>query len=564
MVRHTVLAVAVCLLIVACASEQPLPTLAPTSAPALLTAPPTPLVTVTAEERPPTSTPGPVPGPSPEAPPPLALSVGPGVPMELAAEARRIAAANPGLFAWLEDGEEGPERRAILDASRGRAIARWVYALAAPFATVADGAGWPEIQAGWATGSNVLGVLVIDAESAAAFGAVWGAPGEAAQIVAAPDLVSALWAARPSWTLVPFHRLEPRLKVLAVDGVSPLDPGFDPAGYPLAMDFGLSGDETAAGLLRSAWQAPQGNYHPEQLTRVAMTGVTALSRATAFQMEIGGVTSPGVDVGPVLRAADFAHISHEAPFSPDCPYPNPVGDPLFCARDHYLELLTSIGTNIIELTGNHVNDWGPQNMLYTLDLYEAASFAWFGGGRDLAEARRPLLLEHNGNRLAFVGCNPVGPPGAWAAEGRAGSNPCDLPAFYEQIGRLRDEGYLVIATLQYEEYYQYEPTAGQREAFRALAQAGAAAVSGSQGHHAQGFDLHEGAFIHFGLGNLFFDQMQMPGTRQSFIDTYAIYQGKLISVRLFTGLIENYCCPRAMGADERAQLLETVFRASGW
>ena len=142
--------------------------------------------------------------------------------------------------------------------------------------------------------------------------------------------------------------------------------------------------------------------------------------------------------------------------------------------------------------------------------------------------------------------------------------PCNYEDFYNQIRELKDSGYLVIATLQYFEFYHYAPTAQQQVDFRAVADAGAVAVSGSQGHHAQGFDLYNGAFIHYGLGNLFFDQMDMLGTRQSFIDTYTIYDGVLINVDLFTSLIENYCCPRVMSDAERQQLLQTVFQASGW
>ena len=77
-------------------------------------------------------------------------------------------------------------------------------------------------------------------------------------------------------------------------------------------------------------------------------------------------------------------------------------------------------------------------------------------------------------------------------------------------------------------------------------------------------DIVDQAFIHYGLGNLFFDQMDMLGTRQSFIDTYTIYEGRLISVVLTTSLIEDYCCPREMSEEERVQLLDAVFRASGW
>ena len=73
-----------------------------------------------------------------------------------------------------------------------------------------------------------------------------------------------------------------------------------------------------------------------------------------------------------------------------------------------------------------------------------------------------------------------------------------------------------------------------------------------------------GAFIHYGLGNLFFDQMDMLATRQAFVDTYVIYDGRLLSVELWTGLIENWARPRLLTAEERADLLNTVFAASGW
>ena len=73
-----------------------------------------------------------------------------------------------------------------------------------------------------------------------------------------------------------------------------------------------------------------------------------------------------------------------------------------------------------------------------------------------------------------------------------------------------------------------------------------------------------GAFIHYGLGNLFFDQMDMLGTRQTLVDIYTIYDNRLLSVEMWTGLIENYARPRQMSPNERRDLFETLFTASGW
>jgi len=63
---------------------------------------------------------------------------------------------------------------------------------------------------------------------------------------------------------------------------------------------------------------PVTNRDPSRLTIVAMTGVTALVRATAFTMEQRGVKYPGKDVRDWLRDADITHISNEVPFARDC------------------------------------------------------------------------------------------------------------------------------------------------------------------------------------------------------------------------------------------------------
>jgi poly-gamma-glutamate synthesis protein (capsule biosynthesis protein) len=143
--------------------------------------------------------------------------------------------------------------------------------------------------------------------------------------------------------------------------------------------------------------------------------------------------------------------------------------------------------------------------------------------------------------------------------------PCDdYTQMKAQIAQLAAEGYLVITTLQYLEDYQYTVLDQQRQVFQALAAAGATAVSGSHGHHPQGFSFYDDAFIHYGLGNLLADQMWSLGTRQTFLDIYTFYDGSLLNVTLWTGLNEDYGRIRQMSAVERQDLLQSVFAASDW
>jgi poly-gamma-glutamate synthesis protein (capsule biosynthesis protein) len=132
------------------------------------------------------------------------------------------------------------------------------------------------------------------------------------------------------------------------------------------------------------------------------------------------------------------------------------------------------------------------------------------------------------------------------------------------VGRLREDGYLPIFTFQWHENYMPAPTSSQREVFRAAAEAGAVAVSGSQAHQPQGFAFHDGAFIHFGLGNLFFDQMWSEAVRQEFVDRYVFYDGRLASVEVLTAYLEDWSRPRPMNPSEREAFLENIFAASGW
>ena len=533
--------------LVACSDVTAVPTVWPTAiVPVLPTAVPASPV--------PVGEPTPLP-PTAVSAEPIGITAVPGIPSEIVAAAQQIAQQNPAQFRWVDGAAD-----VTLTWEAGRPLAQWVYVAAAPFATVTDEVDRLDLTAAW-QGAGDWAFVAAEWDAAAA--AVLLGEGGAAAVVLDEQLVGQLWEVRPSLTLVPFDELTPELKVMYLDGVSPLAPDFAAESWPLTLAVNVVGEDTAVNQFLTAWNGPTTNRDPAKMTRVAMTGVTALVRATAYNMEQFGILWPGEEVGPVLRGADIAHISNEVSFAPDCPYPNPIGGTTFCSRDSYFALIEDVGADVIELTGNHLNDWGGENTLRTIAMYEAAGMQTFGGGGNLAEAAQPALFEHNGNKIAFVGCNHFGPAFAWATETSPGSRPCD-GSMLPQISQLRDEGYLVIATLQYEEYYQYPPLPQQEADFKALAAAGATAVSGSQGHHVQGFAFADGAFIHYGPGNLFFDQMDMLGTRQTFVDTYVIYDGRLLSVELWTGLIENYARPRVMTAVEREQALRTLFQASGW
>ncbi len=500
--------------------------------------------------------------PATSAPDPIEVFVwlDPSLPSKLREPVSRLIAGSDGRYVLVEGAGEAQIR---IEPQPEQPLSHWVYAVVAAFPTIEDEITLEELQARW-TGSNEVEGLLITERSYALLRKGFGVDaGEAPDLVEGEDLLQLAWALPGRLSVLPFEELEPRWKVLRLGGQSPIENSFEPESYPLIIPFGLSGPQSLVDEFAAQIDWPSTNRDPERLTVVVMTGVTALTRATAWQMERRGVLYPAEAIGDWLRNADVTHISNEVSFWSGCHFPDPVQEGLkFCSDEDYFPLLELIGVDVVELTGNHNKDFGAEPFLATLELYHEAGWLTFGGGEDLADAIQPAVVEHNGNRIAFIGCNQPGPRYAWATETSPGAAPCSEQRLLEATERLSVEGVLPIFTFQWSELAR--PSEAQREAFLAAAQAGAVIVSGSQAHQPQPMAFQDGAFIHYGLGNLFFDQMQSLALRQQFIDRHVIYDGRHISTELLTSMLENYAQPRPMEPAERAELLAEIFEQSGW
>jgi len=408
----------------------------------------------------------------------------------------------------------------------------------------------------------------------AAFTALWGAPADGSvKTVPADQLLDLAWKNLPAWGIVPFESLDPKWKVLTVDGQSPIHKDFDASQYPLQVTFAFR-PSRPSNLQPSTFNLPASNRDPSKLTTVIMTGTTSLVREIAYQMEVKGIDYPGSDIGDWLRQADILHVSNETSFDPNCPPPNPSENRFYCSDPGYIDLFDNVGVDVVELTGNHILDNGGRSFLYTLNLYKQHNMQYFGGGANLEEARKPLLIENHGNHIAFVGCNAGELPEPFATDNVPGANPCDYAQFTEQIKQLRAQGYLVIATFQYKEGYSPQVMPWQLTDFRQVAAAGADIVSGSQSHAPLMMEFYHGSFIHYGLGNLFFGQMgnqppgpgipPQPAERYEFLDRHVFYDGRYLNTELLTAMLEDYARPRQMTPDERAAFLTAYFGYSGW
>lgn len=456
------------------------------------------------------------------------------------------------------------------DDGAGEPVYRQVFAAATRFDAIDLNVRMLHIRRAWQGDTQRFDQVVVLRESVPALQSILGEAGN--QVVVVDDMAALqeeTMASRDMLALVPFDRLVPHLAVFSVDGQTPVENAakFNPTAYPLvAVLYATPGDAGSSGdVARLAAAMPATNREPSRLTVVAMTGVTAMVRLTAAEMDKRGPAWPAEVVGPELATADITAISNEVPFVPDCETNTDRENLVFCSKPDYMETLRASGTDIVGLTGNHQNDYGFEDAMTSLEIYADEGLPVYGGGADRTAAFAPLIIEHNGNRLAFLGANSYGPPSAWATDFSPGSAPFDLAVMSATIRELKAESADVVFTeMQYQESYGVEPLLDQRLDFGALARAGADIVTGVQSHVPQGIEFVEGNMVLYGLGNLYFDQMWTEETREGLIVKHTIYKGRHISTQLLPTLLYDYGQPRWPDAERRAAILAKVFAASNW
>jgi poly-gamma-glutamate synthesis protein (capsule biosynthesis protein) len=152
-------------------------------------------------------------------------------------------------------------------------------------------------------------------------------------------------------------------------------------------------------------------------------------------------------------------------------------------------------------------DWGVAGFIDELGLLRENAIPWFGGGHDLAEARRPQVLTIRGLRIALLGYNDF-PPKSFAAKARrAGTAWLVERDVISDIQTAKAQGGadLVFVYLHWGEELTDEPTPEQTRLARRFLDAGADAILGSHPHVTQTIEWYGGRPIVYSLGNFVFD-----------------------------------------------------------
>jgi hypothetical protein len=343
--------------------------------------------------------------------------------------------------------------------------------------------------------------------------------------------------------------LMPCFKVLSIDGVLPWGRKLEDASiaeggpYPFTM--------------RDAEK-----WSPESHITIVQTATTAMTRGFIRAVDASGDTlSPIIYTRKITSRADLAVTSNEVSFLDPCAYPL-RNSMVFCSPTRYFAILKESGFNVIELTGNHNNDFGSRYSAATIGMLEREGMRYFGGGKNRSDAEKPLYISVKGKTIAFVGFNECGPEAAWATETRPGAARLSQDLYAGSIKEARKKADIVIVTVQWCNENDPVPQQIQKKYFHLAADLGADIMVSSSAHRPMGLEFYRGRFISYGLGNFLFDQMQSVNTRRGLIARHHIYAGRHITTEIIPYLIHDYSQPRILSDRDARDCMQEVFSRS--
>jgi poly-gamma-glutamate synthesis protein (capsule biosynthesis protein) len=249
--------------------------------------------------------------------------------------------------------------------------------------------------------------------------------------------------------------------------------------------------------------------------RLALAGDTMLGRGVARALAAGPparLVAP--EVAELMRAADLVVVNLECCVSDRGRRWDAPGKPFFFrAPPSAVELLALLGVGCVTLANNHALDYGPEALLDTLDHLAGAGIAAVGAGPALDEARRPVILDAAGLRVAVVGATDhpadfaAGParPGVAYAELAAGVPEWLLAAVRDAAAHAD----AVLVTPHWGPNMTRAPVPHVRRAAAALVDAGATLVAGHSAHVPQGV----GGRVLYDLGDFLDDYAVDPRLR---------------------------------------------------
>jgi len=253
----------------------------------------------------------------------------------------------------------------------------------------------------------------------------------------------------------------------------------------------------------------------------------------------------------VLAVPDLLSANCECAYASNVEHSPGVTVPV-TADPRNIGAIARAGFDVVGLANNHALDAGHRGMFEMHGHLEAAGIAHVGTGRNLADARRPALLEAGDATVAFLAYASFFPRGYEALDDWPGLNPLrahnhyrdllsnvwspgtppvsstipvaeDMDHLREDIAAAKSRADVVVVQFHGGDYKRpFVLSDHELRSARFAVDHGADVVIGHHHHVLRGMEWYRGAPIFYGLGHFVFDLSTFRGPKEIVSDGEAL------------------------------------------
>jgi poly-gamma-glutamate synthesis protein (capsule biosynthesis protein) len=379
------------------------------------------------------------------------------------------------------------------------------------------------------------------------------------QVLSDLDIVNKVAEKGNRLAIVPFSQVTFRVKSLKVEGKFLWDKAI--TNYPLKTKIKTRSEREA-----------KNTFNPAKVTLLTNIGDVILGRHVAYKMRAyNDYNHPWLKMADLVKKGDIAFADLETPLSDRIAPPDE--GMAFIAPQKAVSGLKLVGVDIVALANNHSTNFGTNVFSETLDLLKKEKINYVGGGINSAEAYKPLIVEKNGLKFAFLDFNSI--VGAIeATENTPGvakfaikpwsevDNQSDIQMIKTNIVAAKKQADIIIVEFHWGVEYKADPIQSQIDVAHAAIDSGADIIIGTHPHVVQALESYKNRPVFYSLGNFIFDQEWSIETKQGIVAETYFYNKKLVSVPIYPYQIEDYNQPHLATPEQEKQIFGRIFTAS--
>jgi poly-gamma-glutamate synthesis protein (capsule biosynthesis protein) len=274
----------------------------------------------------------------------------------------------------------------------------------------------------------------------------------------------------------------------------------------------------------------------EEITLVAVGDIMLAHRLEPF-IEKYGPSYPYKYTAHIFKKADISFANLESPLSTKGE-PVPNKEYTFRAHPKVAEGLKDAGFDVLSLANNHILDYGEEALFETIEVLDSKMIFHIGAGKNVFEARKPVILKVKGKKFGFLAYSNTLPKEFWAEEEKAGTAYGKFSRVKKDVKELKEKVDFLIVSFHWGNKENISPQEYQRNLAHLAIDHGADIILGHHPHILSGIETYKNGVIIYSLGNFAFGSYSEK-VKESAIFRFSFSKDKLQKLEIIPVSVYN-------------------------